>query len=128
MSIPWIMVSLTCLSLLVVLVGLALRLRRAQLGIIELKARLESVNCDLSALCAGAVGVDRRMTALEGLSRRLDQRQESLENQRQHATPYGEAIQMIYQGATAAELTAKLALSRSEAELMVMLHGARKAS
>ena len=55
---------------------------------------------------------------------------ESLEiqHQNQEERPYGEAIQMIHKGATAASLGERLGLSRSEAELMVMLHGVRKAS
>ena len=130
MSILWVMVSIAGLSILVVLVGLALRVRAAGLEVKVLKARLESVNRDLNALCSGAVGVDRRMTGLEHQGRSLELRQETLENQsqKQDERPYGEAIQMIHKGATAAGLVEKLGLSLSEAELMVMLHGVRKAS
>ena len=128
MSILWVVVSITWLAMLVVLIGLVLRVRKAQLEVKTMKARLESISCDLNALCSGAAGVDRRITMLEHQSRRLDLRQESLENQTQDERPYGEAIQMIHKGATAATLVEKLGLSLSEAELMVMLHGVRKAS
>lgn len=129
MSVLWVVVSITGLLMLAgMVVGLALRVRTIQLESRALKARLESVCCDLNALCSGAVGVDRRITMLEHQGRRLDQRQETLENQKQDERPYGEAIQMIHNGATAAGLVDKLGLSRSEAELMVMLHGVRKAS
>ncbi|MCB1829904.1 MAG: DUF2802 domain-containing protein [Chromatiaceae bacterium] len=127
MSLLWVVVSITALLLLAGMAWLALRVHTVQLESRALKARLESVCCDLNALCSGAVGVDRRITMLEHQGRRLDQRQETLENQKQDERPYGEAIQMIHQGATAASLVDKLGLSRSEAELMVMLHGVRKA-
>lgn len=127
MSLLWVVVSITALLLLAGMAWLALRVHTVQLESRALKARLESVCCDLNALCSGAVGVDRRITILEHQGRRLDQRQETLENQKQDERPYGEAIQMIHQGATAASLVDKLGLSRSEAELMVMLHGVRKA-
>jgi len=128
MSMLWVMLSFVGLSLLAGLLGVVLRLRRLQLEMGVLKARIESVSSDFSALCSGAVGVDRRMTMLENQGRRLDLRQESLENHKQDERPYGEAIQMIHKGATAAGLVDKLGLSLSEAELMVMLHSVRKAS
>ena len=127
MSLLWVVVLITGLFMLAGMVGLALRVRAMQFESKALKARLESVCCDLNALCSGAVGVDRRITMLEHQSRRLEQRQETLENRKQNERPYGEAIEMIHKGATAAGLVDKLGLSRSEAELMVMLHGVRKA-
>ena len=130
MSTIFIVVSITGLSMLALLLGLFLKVKRARLEVEALKARLESVSCDLNALCSGAVGVDRRISILEHQSRGLELRQESLEiqHQNQEERPYGEAIQMIHKGATAASLVERLGLSRSEAELMVMLHGVRKAS
>ena len=104
------------------------RLRRVLLELKTLKMRIDSVGSDLNALCSGTVGVDRRIVVLESQSRRFELRQESLENQKKDERPYGEAIQMVHKGATAESLVGKLGLSRSEAELVVMLHGVRKAS
>jgi len=128
MTIVWAVASIIVLSMLVGLMLLSIRLRRIQLELTELQRRHESLNADLNALCAGTVGVDRRILELERQSRELSQRQESLESRKQEQQPYGEAIQMIYQGASAESLVQKLGLNRGEAELMVMLHGVRKAS
>jgi hypothetical protein len=55
-------------------------------------------------------------------------RQESIETAKQSGDrPYGEAIQMVHKGAGVARLVDDLGLSRSEAELLVMLHGVKKA-
>ncbi|MCP4283756.1 MAG: DUF2802 domain-containing protein [Gammaproteobacteria bacterium] len=124
----WIIVSITTLCMLAGLFGVTLRMRALRFESRALKARLELVSSDLNALCSGAVGVDRRVSTLENQGRSLDQRQESLENQKQDERPYGEAIQMVHKGASAGNLIDKLGLSRSEAELVVMLHGVRKAS
>ena len=79
-------------------------------------------------MLSGTVGVDRRLTMLESQGRNLDLRQESLESRKQDERPYGEAIQLIHKGATAESLVERLGLTRSEAELMVMLHSVREAS
>jgi hypothetical protein len=39
--------------------------------------------------------------------------------------PYGEAIQLVQRGASASDLVKELGLSRSEADLVVMLHGSK---
>ncbi|MCB1849536.1 MAG: DUF2802 domain-containing protein [Gammaproteobacteria bacterium] len=123
----WIAFSTIGLLLAVLIVALQ-RIQRQQREMSLMKRRLDGVASDLNALCAGAVGVDRRITQLEDHNRQLDQRQESLEIQQQDERPYGEAIQLVHKGATAAALVENLGLSRSEAELVVMLHGVRKAS
>ncbi|MCP5417705.1 MAG: DUF2802 domain-containing protein [Chromatiaceae bacterium] len=122
----WIAFSTIGLLLAVLIVALQ-RIQRQQREMSLMKRRLDGVASDLNALCAGAVGVDRRITQLEDHNRQLDQRQESLEIQQQDERPYGEAIQLVHKGATAAALVENLGLSRSEAELVVMLHGVRKA-
>lgn len=122
----WIAFSTIGLLLAVLIVALQ-RIQRQQREMSLMKRRLDGVASDLNALCAGAVGVDRRITQLEDRNRQLDQRQESLEIQQQDERPYGEAIQLVHKGATAAALVENLGLSRSEAELVVMLHGVRKA-
>lgn len=124
----WIVVSVIGLIMLAGLVGMLLMVQRMRLELSRLKIRLESVGSNLNALCSGAAGVDRRVTVLENQGRRLDHRQESLENQKPDEHPYGEAIHMVHNGATATGLVDKLGLSRSEADLVVMLHSVRKAS
>ncbi|WP_029135177.1 DUF2802 domain-containing protein [Sedimenticola selenatireducens] len=90
----------------------------------EVEAQVHSLTENLNALCSGAVGVDQRVSNLERTGRDLAHRQESIESS-QPDRPYGEAIQMVQQGATASVLVQELGLSRSEADLVVMLHGSK---
>ncbi|MCW8847661.1 MAG: DUF2802 domain-containing protein [Sedimenticola sp.] len=85
---------------------------------------MHSLNENLNALCTGAVGVDQRVNNLERTGRDLAHRQESIESQQQDR-PYGEAIQLVQQGANASRLVEELGLSRSEADLVVMLHSSK---
>ena len=94
----------------------------------EIQVPLDSLGATLNALCAGAVGVDRRLSSLEKQGRDLGHRQDSMESQKQNDRPYGEAIQLVHRGATLDRLVAELGLSHSEAELVVMLHGMKQAS
>jgi len=81
----------------------------------------------LNALCSSAVGVDQRVSRLERHGRALESRQETVESQQKSDRPYQQAIQMVQNGATAERLMEELDLSRSEAELLFMLHGAKEA-
>ncbi|PLX59896.1 DUF2802 domain-containing protein [Sedimenticola selenatireducens] len=104
------------------LVGI--RLRDSTKRLKEVEAQVHSLTENLNALCSGAVGVDQRVSNLERTGRDLAHRQESIESS-QPDRPYGEAIQMVQQGATASVLVQELGLSRSEADLVVMLHGSK---
>ena len=103
-------------------------LRRQRREVVALQRRLDAMSGDMKALCAGGMGVDQRISYLEKQGRGLEQRQESLETRQDDDQPYGEAIQLVHQGASASKLVSDLGLSYSEAELVVMLHGMDKAS
>lgn len=125
MNMLWIVaLSMACLAIITT-TALGRRVRRQQLLIKGMEGRIEYLVSNLNALCASAVGVDDRVVHLERLGRDLEHRQESLETHALPERPYGEAIQMAHQGATPARLMEALDLSRSEAELLVTLHGAR---
>lgn len=102
----------------------AFRLRDSTRRLKEVEAQVHSLTENLNALCSGAVGVDLRVSNLERSGRDLAYRQESIESS-QPDRPYGEAIQMVQRGATAGVLVQELGLSRSEADLVVMLHGSK---
>lgn len=89
MAMVWVVALIIGISMLVGVTGLMLRLRRVQFELSAVKSQLEKLNSDLNALCAGAAGVDRRIFQLENQSRKLDLRQESLENQKPERQPYG---------------------------------------
>jgi hypothetical protein len=123
MNMLWIIALSLALLAIIVVATLGRTVRRQQLCIKGMEGRIEYLVSNLNALCASAVGVDDRVLHLERLGRDLEHRQESLETQSQPDRPYGEAIQMVHQGATPARLVETLDLSRSEAELLVALHG-----
>ncbi len=94
----------------------------------ELGKQTEQLTTTINALCASAVGVDKRVIKLERNGRDLIYRQEHIETSQQPGDrPYGEAIEMAQKGARASRLVEELGLSESEAELLVMLHGVKKA-
>ena len=93
----------------------------------QVRVPVNALGSTLNALCAGAVGVDRRLSELEQQGRDLVCRQESMESQKQNERPYGEAIQLVHRGASIDRLVAELGLSHNEAELVVMLHGMKRA-
>lgn len=91
---------------------------------------LERQRTLVEALLKAATVLDRRIAKLEHKGFEIEQRQENLEqlglNERYQDRGYGEAIQMVRRGANAQRLMEELGLSRNEAELIVMLHGAGK--
>ncbi len=94
----------------------------------ELGKQTEQLTSTINALCASAVGVDKRVIKLERHGRDLTYRQEHIETSQQPGDrPYGEAIEMAQKGARPSRLIEELGLSKSEAELLVMLHGVKKA-
>lgn len=124
MEILTLLSLILALGAIVALIFVGLRLRDANRQLQDLQMRVHSLTENLNALCSGAVGVDQRVSNLERSGRDLAHRQESMEST-QSDRPYGEAIQMVQRGATASALVEELGLSRSEADLVVMLHGSK---
>ncbi|BAN69591.1 DUF2802 domain-containing protein [endosymbiont of unidentified scaly snail isolate Monju] len=85
--------------------------------------RQELAQQSISGLTAGALGMDRRLRRVEATEKWLSDRQETIENQQAAEQPYSQAIRLVQQGASARRLVEELALSESEAELLVRLHG-----
>ncbi len=90
-----------------------------------LAQRQELAQQSISGLTAGAVGMDRRLRRVEATEKWLSDRQETIENQQAAEQPYSQAIRLVQQGASVRRLVEELALSESEAELLVRLHGLR---
>ncbi len=119
--------GLALVPVLAALLMLRRTVREQQRRIAAMEGKVQELTSSLNALCAGAVGVDRRVVRLERTNRDLEHRQETLENQDIPDRPYGEAIRLVQQGAGARRLIEELEMSPSEAELLVALHGQRKA-
>ncbi len=123
-DVTWIMVG--CIG--VVFIGVLLWILVSTIGkqrvqLIQAQIKIDTLSSNLSALCAGTVGANKRLNQLEQHSRALQVRQDQLETQEQNDGSYGEAIQMVRHGATAERLMEELGLGSNEANLIVMLHG-----
>lgn len=106
------------------LVQLLLRVHSLLQRIEQLESKANSQQVSINGLTAGAVGVDRRLRGIEERESAIVHRQESIESQQaEGGTPFGEAIRLVQQGATAERLIDELGLSPSEASLIAMIHG-----
>jgi predicted RNase H-like nuclease (RuvC/YqgF family) len=103
-------------------------IHRQESRIQDLGKQIEQLTTTTNVLCSSAVGVDKRVIKLERNGRDLVHRQEHIESSQQTGDrPYGEAIEMVHKGARVSRLMDELGLSKSEAELLVRLHGVKKA-
>jgi len=107
---------------------LMIQLWRQTNRLAEAKKRIDTLTVNLTALCAGTVGTNKRIARLEQHDRDLKSRQDNIESRGQSDQSYGEAIQMVRHGATASRLIKDLGLGSHEAKLIVMLHGMKEAS
>ena len=123
--------TIVTLSLIIAVVLLAallvyflIRLQAVTARLLQVESRLASQQVSINGLTAGAVGVDNRLRGIEERESAIEHRQESIENQQsQGEAPFGEAIRLVQQGATAQRLVEELGLSQSEASLIHMIHG-----
>lgn len=106
-------------------IGINRRLHDAQTRIEAMHEEFELLRQSISGLTAGALGVDRRVRQLEQRGKELAERQDSYEIQHADERPYGHAIRLVQQGASARRLVTELELSESEADLIVRMHGRR---
>lgn len=124
MTIVNIVLSISVVFLAVLLIVLIFRLRALSSRLTHIEHRQGSQQVSINGLTAGAVGVDNRVRGIEERESAIEHRQESIENQQsQGETPFGEAIRLVQQGATAQRLVEELGLSQSEASLITMIHG-----
>lgn len=94
-----------------------------------MRKELRTLAGNLSAQCSSAVGMNKRLSQMElGLNRVQQEKQRQKTQQRKAEQPYGEAIQLVHQGAGVRRLMEELGLSRAEAELIFRVHGIRMAA
>lgn len=129
MSLPELLLLVLALLLAIGASGAAWLLWRRvvllQAQLAEVKHQQVFQQQSITGLTSGAVGMDRRLNRIEASEKLLHDRQETFENQQSAEQPYSHAIHMVQQGATAERLMEELALSESEADLIVRLHGLR---
>ena len=123
----WIMIGCAGLVFIAALLWVLISLIRKQsVQLVQAQLQIDTLSSNLSALCAGATGSNKRLNQLEQNYCALQVRQDHLETQEQNDGSYGEAIQMVRHGATAERLVEELGLGSNEANLIVMLHGMKE--
>ena len=89
---------------------------------------LQRTQNDLRALITASVGMGERMLEMERRQRRLAERQEQLDIYDAANQPYEQAIRMAQNGSKIEELVDICGLSKTEAELIKIMHRFDKAS
>lgn len=88
----------------------------------RLNQRIEKLENELSAMMDGAFGVASHLQKVETNLKTTTQRQEQMQQRDMGNLPYNEAVRLASKGADVSELVEHCGLSRSEAELVEMLH------
>ena len=101
-----------------------LRLRR---DCRALRGDVAALQGELDALCAGASGVGTHLSRVDQQLLRLGERQDSLEAHDSLHREYDRAVKLVRNGAGAEEIMTQCNLLRTEAELLLRLHGGGKA-
>lgn len=117
--------AVALLSLIVAVVAIMMvkrSVRAAQENEQQLKARIEILESELSAMMDGAFGVANQLQKVENNLNSTVQRQEQIQQRDMGNLPYNEAVRLASKGADVSELVEHCGLSRSEAELVEMLH------
>lgn len=109
------------LLLLVLLQAVSvIRLRRAHHA---LRRDTEVLQNELSALCAGASGMGAHLSRMDQLLMRLNERQDNLESHDSLHREYDRAVKLVRNGAGVEEIVSQCNLLKTEAELLMRLHG-----
>lgn len=122
MSIEVIILVLIGLLAVIIQIPIWLKVRRLHLCVKQRETEVLSLQDDLRALCAGAVGVGAHVERMEQQLRRLAERQDQLDLRDPASHSYGHAIRLVQKGASVEDLVSECGLVRGEAELLMRLH------
>lgn len=122
----YVLPAVTMLSSVAVAIALVLH-RRLRLRLQACEAALRALRTDFAALSTANTGVGKELGQLEQHVRRIAERQDQFELRSGGDRPYAQAIRMVQNGAGIKDLMSTCALTRGEAELLVMLHGMKRA-
>lgn len=124
----WFYVLLTVTGLSgVAVAGVLVLHRRLRLRLQACEAELRALRMDFAALSTANTGVGKELGQLEQHVRRIAERQDQFELRDGGNRSYAQAIRMVQNGADVKDLMTTCALTRGEAELLVMLHGMKRA-
>lgn len=122
MGLESVTLLLVCLSLLLSVVGLAIAAmmyRKAQAVSAQRELQIVQLEKQIAVTTKGSIGLGQRLLALEQQLRTVLSKQEELQSGDTFA--YGQAMQMLKQGADTATVASNCGFSNSEAELMALV-------
>lgn len=118
-----IAVAAVAVVLLLVLLLQAMSVARLRRDHRVLRAECAALQNELGALCAGASGVGAHLGRLDQQLLRLGERQDDLEANDTLHREYDRAVKLVREGAGVEEIMTQCNLIRTEAELLMRLHG-----
>jgi len=129
---PWLALAIGLgLGLLIAgLVGLALACRRLSARLQEIdarhKARVDELRRDIAGYQQGSIRMGEELLALREQVRRLEDKQQRIEQHDPQSMPYNQAARLVGMGASLEDLTQSCGLSKAEAELVMKMYAGRK--
>tara|TARA_R110000782_G_scaffold165305_1_gene257241 strand:+ start:765 stop:1172 length:408 start_codon:yes stop_codon:yes gene_type:complete len=88
--------------------------------------RLQQLKNDVSTFQQGSIRMGEDLVALRDLFKRMEDKQQRIEQHDPQSLPYNQAARLVSLGASVEDLTQSCGLSKAEAELVARLHEARK--
>ncbi len=117
-----VLFPLSLLLGLVLLWGQRQRLHRQQCLILALQGEVQSIQSEVSALCAGGAGTGAHLSRVERQLARLIERQNRLELSDTMNREYERAVKLLREGRDIEQVMAQCNLVRAEAELLARMH------
>jgi len=117
-------------ALVAALVALYLASRRVarQLQALEDRhsQRLQQLKSEVNTFQQGSIRMGEDLIALREQFKRMEDKQQRIEQHDPQSLPYNQAARLVGLGASVEDLTQSCGLSKAEAELVAKLHAARK--
>lgn len=126
----WVAGVIAVIALLLAVAGLSVGYHLHKINgslrekIADFRRHLERLDNHLGALCTASSGEGEHIVRLEQQMRGLSERQDDLELRVSSEQPYERATRLAQDGASVDDIVNGCGLSRAEAELVIMLHGA----
>lgn len=114
-------------ALLLLLLLQAVAVTRLRHACRALRRDTEALQTELNALCSGASSLGAHLSRVDQQLVRLCERQDNLEARDSLHREYDRAVRLVRSGADVEEIMSQCNLLRTEAELLMRLHGGMRA-
>lgn len=88
--------------------------------------RLQQLKSEVNTFQQGSIRIGEDLVALREQFKRMEDKQQRIEQHDPQSLPYNQAARLVGLGASVEDLTQSCGLSKAEAELVAKLHAARK--